>query len=162
MKPSHVAWLRTGIAIEPVSTPIRDVLLPPNQLEAYAQTLARTHSVTKHTRRSHRLLARLEADYRALNASQKIITSWVRDRVPLSRSVEWLLDNAYIIHGQVRDIRKNMPSGFYKELPQLVTTSLSGYPRIYGIAYELVAHTDGLLSEEALLVSYQPYFEHGV
>ncbi|MHB1460248.1 MAG: GH36-type glycosyl hydrolase domain-containing protein [Armatimonadota bacterium] len=151
MKPPKIAWLRTGIAIEPVSPPIRDVLLPVNQLEAYAQSLAKTHTVTKHTRRSHRLLARLEADYRALNASQKIITSWVRDRVPLSRSVEWLLDNAYIIHGQVRDIRKNMPSGFYKELPQLVTTALSGYPRIYGIAYELVSHTDGLLSEEALI-----------
>ena len=130
--------------------PMRDVIIPADQLEAYAQQLARTQIVTQHMRHSYRLLARLEADYRALNTAKQTISAWVRTRVPLSRSVEWLLDNAYIIHGQVRDIRRNMPSGFYRKLPKLVAPELRGYPRVYGIALELVTHTDGRLDAEHL------------
>ncbi|MHB9106268.1 MAG: hypothetical protein ACYDCO_04355 [Armatimonadota bacterium] len=92
-----------------------------------------------------------------MNAAQRTITRWVHDRVPLCRSVEWLLDNAYIIHGQVRDIRRNMPSGFYRELPKLVTPDLRGYPRVYGIAIELISHTDGRLDEEYLLSFMRGY-----
>ncbi|MHB0939724.1 MAG: hypothetical protein ACYC6A_25280 [Armatimonadota bacterium] len=157
MKFSVVPHSHVRQAAEAVSQPMRDVLLQAEQLEGYAQELARTHIVTRHMRSSHLLLARLEADYRALNAAQRTITRWVHDRVPLCRSVEWLLDNAYIIHGQVRDIRRNMPSGFYRELPKLVTPDLRGYPRVYGIAIELISHTDGRLDEEYLLSFMRGY-----
>ncbi|HEY3418645.1 MAG TPA: glycosyl transferase, partial [Armatimonadota bacterium] len=157
MKFSIAPHYQVRHAVEAAPQPMRDVLLQADQLEGYAQELARAHVVTRNMRHSHRLLVRLEADYRALSAAQRTITRWVHDRVPLCRSVEWLLDNAYIIHGQVRDIRRNMPSGFYRELPKLVTPELRGYPRVYGIAIQLISHTDGRLDEEHLLSFMRGY-----
>ena len=132
------------------------LILHPEQLNSRANKLAHEHVVAVDKGNSYRLLERVEEDYRSLNSAQRIISEWVRNKVPLSRSVEWLLDNSYIIHAQVRDIRRNMPSHYYRELPKLTGSNMRGYPRIYGIAKELISLTDGAINEEKLR-----YFIHG-
>ncbi|MEO6050073.1 MAG: glucoamylase family protein, partial [Pyrinomonadaceae bacterium] len=58
----------------------------------------------------------------------------------------------------MREIREDLPFGFYAELPKLPHGDLAGYPRIYSIAHELVAHTDSRLDADTLrrfLIAYQ-------
>jgi cyclic beta-1,2-glucan synthetase len=58
----------------------------------------------------------------------------------------------------VREIREDLPFGYYAELPKLPHGDLAGYPRIYSIALELVAHTDSRLDADTLrrfLIAYQ-------
>src|SRR4029450_9528772 len=43
-----------------------------------------------------------------------------------------------------------LPLGFYRKLPKLVEGPLAGYPRVYGIAWAFVAHTDSRFDPEAL------------
>ena len=38
----------------------------------------------------------------------------------------------------LRQIREDMPFGFYRRLPKLGAGALAGYPRVYGIARELI------------------------
>src|SRR5206468_100133 len=51
---------------------------------------------------------------------------------------------------QLREIRDDLPPGFYRELPKLVEGPLAGYPRVYGIAWAFVAHTDSRFDPESL------------
>ncbi|HLF82643.1 MAG TPA: carbohydrate-binding protein, partial [Blastocatellia bacterium] len=71
---------------------------------------------------------------------------------------EWLVDNFHIIEEQLREIRRDLPKGYYRELPKLESGELAGYPRVYAIALTLIAHTDSRLDADTLarfIRSYQ-------
>ena len=57
----------------------------------------------------------------------------------------WLLDAYFLVVEHGREIRANMPQGYYQQLPKLDSGPYRGFPRIYGIALELIAHTEGQL-----------------
>ena len=71
---------------------------------------------------------------------------------------EWLLDNLYLIEKEYKDIKHNMPSRYYKDLPILAKGNMRGFPRIYNLALEIVTKTDGRVEEiniEALVKEFQ-------
>src|SRR4029078_10559190 len=51
---------------------------------------------------------------------------------------------------QLREIKEDLPAGFYRELPKLAEGPLAGYPRVYGLAGEFLSHTDSRLEPETL------------
>ena len=57
-------------------------------------------------------------------------------------AAEWLLDNYHVVEAQVREIRTDLPPGYYRQLPKLADGPLAGYPRVFGLAWAFVAHTD--------------------
>src|SRR4029077_49153 len=71
---------------------------------------------------------------------------------------EWLVDNYHIVEEQLREIRQDLPRGYYHELPKLAEGPLEGYPRIYAVALALMAHTDSRLDTNTLrrfIIAYQ-------
>ena len=73
-------------------------------------------------------------------------------------SAEWLLDNAYLIREQVTDLRKSLPQKQYGKLPLIASGPGAGLPRVYQVAAEMVAETDGALDPEIIrrfLVAFQ-------
>ena len=50
---------------------------------------------------------------------------------------EWLLDNYYVVEEQLREIRDDLPRGYYQELPK----TKAGHPRVYELARELAEYT---------------------
>ncbi|MEO5661358.1 MAG: glucoamylase family protein, partial [Polaromonas sp.] len=76
----------------------------------------------------------------------------------LTPAAEWLLDNFPLIEAQLQQIREGVPRRFYASLPKLAARPLQGLPRVYGIAWAYVAHTDSVLIPEiftAFLNAYQ-------
>lgn len=61
------------------------------------------------------------------------------ERLSLSYAAEWMLDNYYLVQQAIREIRENLPSGFYHELPKLSQGAFSSYPRIYAVASEFLS-----------------------
>jgi len=57
-------------------------------------------------------------------------------------AAEWLLDNYHLVEEQVREIRDDLPPGYYRQLPKLAGGPFAGYPRMFGLAWAFVAHTD--------------------
>ena len=57
-------------------------------------------------------------------------------------AAEWLVDNFHIVEEQIREIHEDFPHGYYCQLPKLAEGPLEGYPRVFGIAWAFVAHTD--------------------
>src|SRR6185312_11086609 len=52
-----------------------------------------------------------------------------------------------------------LPSSFYRELPRLTDGPLRGYPRVAGIAWALLAHSDSAFDQEKLLRFLYAYQE---
>src|SRR5688500_18030915 len=75
----------------------------------------------------------------------------------ISPAGDWLLDNFYIVQEHIREIRTNLPKGYYEELPKLATGSLTGYPRAYEVAIELIAHTEGHLDLDNITLFVREY-----
>ena len=60
----------------------------------------------------------------------------------MTPAAEWLLDNYHLVDEQIREIRDDLPPGYYRQLPKLADGPLAGYPRVFGVAWAFVAHTD--------------------
>ncbi|MDQ6886648.1 MAG: carbohydrate-binding protein [Gemmatimonadota bacterium] len=131
--------------------PLRRELFGPDRLAEHARQLARGQQLeplaTPRLRRPERglLLARLDDTERVLTWVRETLVGASRAGVDMSPAGAWLLDNFFVVLEHVREIRANMPSGYYHELPKLSTGPLAGYPRVYELAIELIAHTDGRL-----------------
>ena len=134
----------------PDEEPIRGELYSVERLEQYAAALAAEHRTAEKSRRGRRLLPRVEENGRQLVAAYRNLAGAIRNNRPISPASEWLVDNFHIVEEQLREIREDLPRGFYYELPKLKTGALAGYPRIYALALALIAHTDSRLDSETL------------
>ena len=130
--------------------PIRTELFSVERLEQHAESLAAAQRVTADPRRGWRLLPRLVDNGRALLASYRTIAEAIREERAITAAAEWLVDNFHIVDDQLRQIREDLPRGFYRELPKLAPGFLEGYPRVFGVAWAFVAHTDSRFEPEAL------------
>ncbi len=127
------------------------------RLEQYAQTLAAEHKTVTRKGRAQ-LLPRLEDNGRKLEAAYKLLVEALRQGHAISPAAEWLVDNFHIVEEQLREIRQDLPKSYYHELPKLAHGELEGYPRIYSVALELIAHTDSRLDTQTLqrfIAAYQ-------
>ncbi|MBA2292740.1 MAG: hypothetical protein H0W15_09845 [Gemmatimonadales bacterium] len=138
--------------------PIRAELFGPERLEQHAASLANAQQVTRIAVKGGPLLERVRDNRRVLRAMQTQIADAVSDERWITPSAEWLLDNFYIVDEQLREIRDDLPRGFYRELPKLIGGPLAMLPRVYGITWAFIAHTDSRFDPDLLrrfIDSYQ-------
>jgi cyclic beta-1,2-glucan synthetase len=79
-----------------------------------------------------------------------LIARAIKDGDAITPAAEWLVDNFHIIDEQLREIKDDLPAGYYRKLPKLASGHLHGYPRVFGVAWAFVAHTDSRFEPEAL------------
>ena len=63
---------------------------------------------------------------------------------------EWLLDNFYLIEDNIHTGKKHLPKEYSASLPKLANTRSADLPRVYGIALEMISHSDGHIDLESL------------
>jgi cyclic beta-1,2-glucan synthetase len=157
-------------APEQFAGPIRGELLGTEGLAEYARALARQQRVLPPAprsgwglgvdllfRRQGVLLQRLDDTRRVLERARLQINDSAERGIDISPAGEWLLDNFYVIQEHVREVRASMPKGYYQELPKLAAGALAGYPRIYDVAIELIAHTEGFLTLDNIELFVREY-----
>ncbi|MGI9035854.1 MAG: GH36-type glycosyl hydrolase domain-containing protein [Pyrinomonadaceae bacterium] len=138
--------------------PIRAELYSIERLEQFAALLAAEQKEVAQPKKFRKLLPRLEENGRVLIKAYRSLSDAIRRERVISPAAEWLVDNFHIVEEQLREIREDLPRAFYGELPKLVGGDFAGYPRIYAIAFALIAHTDSRLDVETLrrfLAAYQ-------
>ena len=141
---------------EPEVAPHQRVLAAPpllshEQLESHAAALAAAHDLSADPRRGRALLPRLdESATQIAEAYQYLLTIARQDPQPVA-SEDWLRDNYHVVQDQIREVRQDLPQTFYVELPKLAQGPYEGYPRVYVIARELIAHTAGRFDLETLV-----------
>ncbi len=129
--------------------PIRAELLSPERLEELAAHVAGRPVLAGGT--SGRLLSPHVRDSgRVLPQCYREIAAVIREEGAITPAAEWFVDNFHVADEVVRQVREDLPRGFYRQLPKLAEEPLQGYPRVLGLAWEFVAHTDSRLEAETL------------
>jgi cyclic beta-1,2-glucan synthetase len=130
--------------------PILAELFSVERLEQHAQTLAAAQTVTDSPRRGHAVGPRIAENGRVLLEAYGVLARAVKDEQSITPAAEWLLDNFHIVDEQLREIRDDLPPDYYRELPKLADGHLAGYPRVLGITWAYIAHTDSRFEPESL------------
>jgi cyclic beta-1,2-glucan synthetase len=129
---------------------LRSELFSIERLEQHAASLAAAQQITTGRRASRTLGARLRDNDSVLLAAYRTIAAATGEGSAISPAAEWLLDNYHLVEEQIREIREDLPPGFYRLLPKLANGPLSGYPRVFGLTWAYVAHTDSRFDPETL------------
>ena len=152
-RPAFRAFGASGVVFPPDAEElIRSELFSVERLEQHAESLAAAQQ--RHDQSEDRPTARQAAEGQRPGARStriEAIEKAVREERAITPAAEWLLDNFYVAQEQIRQIRDDLPRGFYRGLPKLAEGPLEGYPRVFGLAWALVAHTDSRFDRQMLV-----------
>ena len=127
-------------------TVIRADLFGTERLEHHAISLAKAQPVADHALRVVPLSKRVQDNATVLLSAYRSCTRALQAGQTVSPATEWLLDNYHMVERQLQQIARDLPPGYYRQLPKLATGPFAGYPRVLGIVWAYVAHTDSLLN----------------
>jgi cyclic beta-1,2-glucan synthetase len=122
--------------------PIAAEIFGVERARQHARTLAAAQVTTANPPQVQSIVRRLEDNARILHAAYLEMTAYVASGKTVSPAAEWFIDNYHQVEEQIRQVRADLPPGFYKQLPKLAGGPLAGHPRIFGVVWAHVAHTD--------------------
>ncbi len=127
-------------------------MLGAEHLAERAQVIARGQRLAPpaRARRLVPLLERLKATRRILRDAQARLAAAADRGRDVGPAGEWLLDNYHIVLEHIGEVHESLPRSYYRELPELATGPLAGYPRIYELAITLISHSEGRIDLENL------------
>src|SRR5512132_2422035 len=111
--------------------PIRAELFGIERLEQHAESLAQAQRVLGESGKGRSLLPRVVDNGRVLREGYREIAKAIREERWITPAAEWLVDNFHIVDEQLREIRADLPPGYYRELPKLASGHLQDYPRVF-------------------------------
>jgi cyclic beta-1,2-glucan synthetase len=133
-----------------VSEPVDAEIFSVGRLESYAATLATTQQVSLTNTTAVSLHARLRVNSGMLASAHQSLLAGIRASNNVTPAADWLVDNYYIVDEHIRAIRRDLPTGYYRQLPKLASGPLKGFPRVYGMTWAVIAHTDNRFELETL------------
>ncbi len=142
-----------GDTTSALEAPIRSVLFGQARLEQHGRSLADSHAVVRGRYVGATFLPRVRENLHILQQARHVLERHAAEGLHMGPAARWLLDSAALLDEQLRDIRSQLPRSFFSRLPRLRDEPLAGLPRIYGVAWAWVAHTDSGL-DATLLTAY--------
>ncbi|MDE2564665.1 MAG: carbohydrate-binding protein, partial [Burkholderiales bacterium] len=133
-----------------LAAPIRSEIFGPQRFAQHGRSLGLTHRAERPLMRRATFFPRLRDNVAVLRQAQAAIAEQAAAGYGTSPAAQWLLDNAHLIEAQLLAIHEGLPRSYFRKLPVLLDESLAGLPRIYGVAWAFVAHTDGAFDEDLL------------
>ncbi|MDH5565458.1 MAG: carbohydrate-binding protein [Myxococcales bacterium] len=130
--------------------PIRAELFGIERLEQHGESLAAAERTTEKPAKGRNLLPSVRENGRVLLAAYRDIVEAVAAKREITPAEEWFLDNFHVVDEQLREIRDHLPRSYYRLLPKIAVGHLAGCPRVYGLAWAYVAHTDSRFEAETL------------
>jgi cyclic beta-1,2-glucan synthetase len=143
-------WSRSEAFRSESVDPIRSEVFSVERLEQHAESLAAAQRVTTRPTRGRPVATRLRDNGRVLLGAYRAIGAAIREERAITPAAEWLVDNFHVVEDQIREIRDDLPRGYYRQLPKLSEGHLEGYPRVLGLAWAYVAHTDSRFDPQTL------------
>ena len=141
-----------------VQPAIRSEIFGLERFAEHGRTLGATHRAAPMRASDARFFPRLQDNIRMLRQAHNYIGLHAHTGYDISPAAEWLLDNFHLIDAQLEAIHDGLPRSYFRTLPMLQDKPLGGLPRVYGIAWAFVAHTDSAFDESLLssfLTAYQ-------
>jgi len=145
-------FLRLAPQLSPWNSdaPIREELFSVERLEQHASSLACAQGITSKPPPRRSLNARLRDNESVLLKAYRTIAATVGEGHAITPAAEWLIDNYHLVEEQIRQINDDLPPRFYRQLPKLSDGPFVGYPRVFGIAWAYIAHSDSRFDPQTL------------
>jgi cyclic beta-1,2-glucan synthetase len=108
--------------------------------------------------RNSALLQQLRHSANILNTIRYNVAEAQHVEQTISLAAEWLLDNNYVIQGNLIEVQRSLPKKYYCELPKVNSPNIGTVPRAYLVGKEILNGTASKLSHEniaAFIKSYQ-------
>ena len=141
------------------SQPVRAERFSAERLEEHARSLAAAQPTLPRGSGGQRLIGRLAENERVLLTAYRATARLAEQGATIGAGAEWLLDNYFLVETQIQAIRTALPARYCRQLPRLSTGPFKGYPRVVGVAWAFVAHTDSHFDTEALRRYLRAYQE---
>jgi len=106
------------------------------EVESAAAKAAKEHRLADELERTFPLPRYLRIQERMLRKAYQRLA--VEPEPLLPPAAEWFLDNFYVAQEALRQIREDMPHGFYRQLPTVRLASDQSCPRIRAVAREII------------------------
>ncbi len=127
------------------------------QFQEHAQRHAGEQRVDPKPQKSTELLRRLKQSRRWIRQVCADLTVATNLEQKTTAAADWILDNEYILDSNARDVLLNLPRHYFRQLPVLSTDPHLGQPCIYGLAKDLVGHTEMRLDRDNILAFIEAY-----
>ena len=161
LMPALPRALRELLSVERgrVAPPIRSEVFGLQRFAQHGRSLGETHRAELARPGAATFFPRLRSNIRSLREAYHYIGEQAGTGYDLSPAAEWLLDNFHLIEAQLQAIHEGLPRSFFRSLPMLIDEPLAGLPRVYGVAWAFVAHTDGAFDDTLLMQFLMAYQE---
>ncbi len=141
----------------PIEWPIRSEIFGVARFEQHGRSLAQVHEAEADAS-STEFFPRLQDNIAVLREAHRYIGLQART-LDIDPAGEWLLDNFHVVVAQIKEIHDGLPRRYFRDLPVLLDAHLAGLPRVYGVAWAFVAHTDSAF-DETLLAHFLTAYQH--
>jgi len=163
--PEHLGLLVVGEvaarlmspASGPLEAPLRSVQFGAARFSEHGRSLAQAQDVAGPGRQRVTFFPRLQENLEVLREACALLEGHARQGHHLAPAAGWLIDHATLLERQFDTVRSGLPRRYYEKLPRLSGEPLAGLPRIYGLAWAWVAHTDSGLDEDLLELFLSAY-----
>ena len=135
---------------------IKGTLLSNEQLKDYLEKVAASHTIGK-TLKSTYPIPRLIENYRFISEVYKMLNEHVKLDLPIHPAGEWILDNFYIIEENIKNVIKELPLKKYLKFSGVQGNHYDGFARIYILALEIVAYTEGKIEAKIIEDAIKAY-----
>ena len=103
-------------------------------------------------------IPRVKENYQYIYMVYKLLNEHLKANIPIHPAGEWILDNFYIVERTVKTIVKELTMKKYINFIGIANGANAGFARVYVLASEIIAYTDGKIDDLLLkdvLKAYQ-------
>ncbi len=136
---------------------IKGALLDTQQLEDYLRKIASGHVLQDKSNKYTYPIPRLKENFEFITEVYNLLNEHIKLKLPIHPAGEWILDNFYIIDETVKTATKELTLKKYTNFLGIANGPYAGFARIYVLASEIVAYTDGKINGKNLEVLLKAY-----
>ena len=136
---------------------VNGAVLDSNQLENYLQKLAADHILTSKSEKKTYPIPRVKDNLKFISDIYSMLNEDLKNKLPIHPAGEWILDNFYIVEKNAKIIIKNLNMKKYVRLIGVANGKNKGFSRVYVLANDIIAYTDGKINAETLQKYLQAY-----
>ncbi|MDH6265836.1 cyclic beta-1,2-glucan synthetase [Rhizobium sp. SG_E_25_P2] len=141
--------IKTGLSGD-AQAPIRSDFQTPRELAELGHRLAAEKSAQLHSFGALRFPEQLDSNEEALRANHSAIAEAAHKKQMITPAAEWLLDHHHTVKENFRQVRRDLPKKFFRQLPAISVNGTTQLPRTFALTWEYVAHTDSSFRPETL------------
>ncbi len=123
----------------------KGIVLEKKQLEEHLEKLASDHVLQNNSSKETYPIFSLEENFEFITKTYELLSSHLKKGIQIHPAGEWLLDNYYIVEEEFKGIIKELPLKKYLNFLGVSNGEQKGYARIYILASEIVAYTNGCI-----------------